>query len=324
MRRSGVILITLALLGGTSAAFAITQALKLERSPITAPKFDRVFAPTCGCPTARTRLRMRLREAARLTVTVVNRDGRPVRGLVENLRFSKGAVNLSWDGRTDGGALAPDGRYRVRIHFPAKGRTILVPQDVRLDTKPPVARIVRVPALVFSPDGDGKNDHLKVVYTSSEKGAALVLADAEVAVRGKPRAAGLSRVTWAGRIGDEVKLPGTYLLELRVRDRAGNLSKPIEGVPVRLRFIELARITSRVRAGGVLRFRVVADALPFRWQLLGPDAEDSTRLAVSGEGERNVVVVRLPRRVERGRYLLRVEARGNEDEAVVFVTGARP
>jgi len=40
----------LALLAGTTTAFALTEALKLEKSPVSRPRFKSVFSPTCACP----------------------------------------------------------------------------------------------------------------------------------------------------------------------------------------------------------------------------------------------------------------------------------
>ncbi len=44
-------LLVVALLGGTAAAFAVTQGLKIEPSPILAPRIDKVFSPVCDCAT---------------------------------------------------------------------------------------------------------------------------------------------------------------------------------------------------------------------------------------------------------------------------------
>ena len=41
--------VVVALLVATAASFAYTERLKLERSPITATKVDKVFSPVCEC-----------------------------------------------------------------------------------------------------------------------------------------------------------------------------------------------------------------------------------------------------------------------------------
>ena len=40
-----------------------------------------------------------------------------------------------WNGRDDNGAIAPDGSYRVRVTLIQQGRTIELPQPIRLDTR---------------------------------------------------------------------------------------------------------------------------------------------------------------------------------------------
>ena len=49
MARLLPILLVLGLLGGTAAAFAITEGLKLEKSPIGSTHVDKLFSPVCNC-----------------------------------------------------------------------------------------------------------------------------------------------------------------------------------------------------------------------------------------------------------------------------------
>ena len=49
-------------------------------------------------------------------------------------------VRLLWDGRTDDGGRAPDGRYRYRITLRHQGRSVKLASSVRLDTTPPRPR----------------------------------------------------------------------------------------------------------------------------------------------------------------------------------------
>jgi hypothetical protein len=102
-----------------------------------------------------------------------------------------------------------------------------------------------------------------------------------------------------------------------VRDLAGNLSKPAEPVLVRVRYIELAEDVITVRRGGLLRFRVVTDALPFSWSL-----GDASSAIVDREESRNAVAYRLPKGLRPGRYRLEVSVNGRIDEGVVVVTRA--
>ena len=65
-------MLVLALLVATTAAFALTEALKLERSPVTAPRFDKLFSPTCACETSTERLALRLREPSTIDAVIVD------------------------------------------------------------------------------------------------------------------------------------------------------------------------------------------------------------------------------------------------------------
>ncbi|RPJ44902.1 MAG: hypothetical protein EHM19_06090 [Candidatus Latescibacterota bacterium] len=56
-----------------------------------------------------------LTERARVDVSILDEDGRPVRRLAEGRRYATGERRLGWDGTDDGGRPLPAGRYRVRI-----------------------------------------------------------------------------------------------------------------------------------------------------------------------------------------------------------------
>ena len=73
------------LLAGTAAAFALTEGLKLEKTPVLGTQVGKVFSPTCRCPTRRVRIFFRLRKAETLTVTI-ERGGTPIRTLVGRAR----------------------------------------------------------------------------------------------------------------------------------------------------------------------------------------------------------------------------------------------
>jgi len=73
----------LGLLIATAAAFAVTERLKLVKSPITGPRISKVFSPVCGCARGKANISLRLRHADHVTVTVL--DGR--RDVVSTLAF---------------------------------------------------------------------------------------------------------------------------------------------------------------------------------------------------------------------------------------------
>ena len=72
----------LALLLATAAAFAVTEHLKLQRSPIAGPMIDRIFSPVCRCERRTARVGFTLRRGGRISVAIADRDGDVVRTLV--------------------------------------------------------------------------------------------------------------------------------------------------------------------------------------------------------------------------------------------------
>jgi hypothetical protein len=298
----------------------VTERIKLERSPVTAPSFDREFSPVCDCETNVANLTLRLRRAERVDATIVDADGERVRALATNERLARGEHTLVWDGRDDTGAIAPDGLYRLRIHLDDERRTILVPTTVRLDTTVPVAELVGVRPEVFSPDGDERKDTVKVIYRSSEEGRPELSVDGEPVLLARNRAKGQASVNWNGELGGEPVEAGTYGLSIRVHDLAGNVSEPTERAPVRARFIELDEEDYLAQAGGSLTFTVSTDASPFDWALIWARKKaPRTPFLHDTVPEAGSVSVLLPAETRPGRYVLRVTANGHEDRASVTV-----
>jgi hypothetical protein len=320
VRRVAVTVLVLALLGGTAVAFAMTEALKLERSPIAAPDFDEAFSPTCGCETATATLSFRLRRADRLDLVIVSGDNE-VRMLAGDLDRPKGRVTTTWDGRDDSGAIVPDGNYRLRVHLDDARRTIVIPNDIRIDTQPPEVTIVSAGPSVFSPDGDGRRDEIEVHYEANEEGRPVVLVDGVPTHEGRPRREGERTLVWGGRPEGRPFREGTYEVSLQVRDRAGNASRPSDAFSIRIRYVDVVPEAFVVRRGALLRFRVATDAATVSWRLRKPRARV---MLASGTARSRLVAVRLPGGVKAGRYLLEVVANGHRDRAVVHVRARRP
>jgi hypothetical protein len=321
LRRLAVTVLVLVLLAGTTVAFVLTEELKLERSPIVRPRFDLVFSPTCACRQETARLRLRLRRANTIDAVIVDDDGEPVRTLESEVRHEPGRLVYAWNGRSDGGSVVPDGRYRLRLHFARERRTILVPNVVRVDTQPPEVELVTVTPRGLSPDGDGRRDSARIEVTTSERAAPLLLVDGVLAARGNVQAAGAGELTWPGTRDDQPLGPGRYTLGLQARDEAGNVTSARQVVEVRIRYIELAGESFRARRGGLLRFRALTDAREFRWTLSRRGRQGRTVLA--GTARRPAVALRLPTRIRPGRYVLRVAANGYDADAAVVVRRRR-
>jgi hypothetical protein len=310
-------MLVLVLLGGTAAAFAVTEVLKLERSPITAPRFTKHFSPVCVCEKEVARLSLRLRKADTVDAAIVDPGGSTVRTLIEDERFRRGPLTLEWDGRDDAGGRVADGRYRLRMRLEDQHRTIILPNPIFVDTQAPRVVVVGVGPQVFSPDDDGRRDRIDVSYSASEPARGTLLVDGAAARTGKLRAEGRASMRWDGAVLGRAVGPGLYALALRVEDRAGNVSEPTEAVPVRLRYIDLVSGLIRVRRGGVLRFRVDTDAESINWQLMRRRGAPPL-IAVSG-GPPGNVSSRLPGSIRPGFYLLRVIAGEHADQGAVRV-----
>jgi hypothetical protein len=317
VRSLAVIVLVLALLAGTAAAFAVTEVLKLERSPITAPRFTKHFSPVCGCEKEVAQLSLRLRKADTVDAAIVDPGANTVRTLVEDERYRLGPVTLEWDGRDDRGARVPDGRYRLRIRLEDQHRTIILPNPVFVDTESPRVRLVGMGPQVFSPDDDGRRDRVHISYSASEPARGTLIVDGAPARTGKLRGEGRAGMRWDGTVLGRAVGPGLYALALRAEDRAGNVSEPTEAVPVRLRYIDLVSGLIRVRRGGVLRFRVDTDAETIDWKLMRRRGARSL-VFVSG-GPPGDVSSRLPGSIRPGFYLLRVSAGGHADQGAVRV-----
>lgn len=135
MRRLWLPLLVVALVVATTGALAVTESLKLEGSVIGAPRFTAVFSPGCDCPQRKAVLSFRLEHSDRLDLVIVS-DGKPVRTLLENAHRPRGRVRVRWNGRDDAGAIVPDGSYRLRVRLRKADRTIVIPEDIEVDTQP--------------------------------------------------------------------------------------------------------------------------------------------------------------------------------------------
>lgn len=130
VRRVAVPVLVIGLLAGATAAFGLTESLKLERSPVLRARFTQEFTPGCrACRPRKALLSFRLRHADRLDVEIVS-DGEAVRTLAHGRRFPKGRVRFKWGGRDDTGTLVPAGTYRVRVYVHGDDRTVVFRREV--------------------------------------------------------------------------------------------------------------------------------------------------------------------------------------------------
>ena len=131
MARLAPIVLVVALLAATAAAFAFAQRAKLEESPIQGIRFERrLLSPVCtACdPSAReVPIRFRLLNEDHVTVDIVDSSDAIVRERLLSGRYDPRSVLFSWDGRDGEGRVVADGLYRLRITLADEGRTLEVP-----------------------------------------------------------------------------------------------------------------------------------------------------------------------------------------------------
>jgi hypothetical protein len=296
----------LLVLGASAAAFAVTERLKLERSPITGTLVDRVFSPVCDCARDEAVISFVLRRRETLTLDMLDREGRSIRTIVRDERNPRGRVSYTWDGRDNLDRVVSEGVYRPRVQLERNGRTIVLPNPIRVDTTAPKIRLVRVFPRVFSPDGDGSSDRVTASYAIDERAHATMLVDGRQRVRSKFRRLE-GKLVWFGRVNGRTVRPGVYELRLRAIDRAGNRSQRTRAVPVRVRFVELSKDSIAVEAGRRFSVRVLSDAPSYRWLFAGR----------RGGGRHDVLILRAPD--EPRAYTLYVTVGGHAAKATVEV-----
>lgn len=67
-------------------------------------------------------------------VYIVGRDLEQVRTLAADVSLAEDErITYVWDGRDEGGRLAPPGRYRLRVVLPSRERDMVFPRRIALD-----------------------------------------------------------------------------------------------------------------------------------------------------------------------------------------------
>ena len=318
MRSLAVTLLVLGLLAGTATAFTVTEHFKLERSPITAPHFTKLFSPTCSCEHQTAHLAFRLRKPDRIDAVVVDAEAKPVRTLVSDESHRRGSVKLEWDGRDASGDVVPDGVYRLRVRLAKERRTILMPTPIFVDATRPKVRLADAAPIVFSPDGDGRKDTVALTYNASEGGRPFMIENGTVAGEGGFSHRGRAVVEWDGTLRGQPLPAGRYELRIRFRDRAGNFSAQSKPVQVEIAYVQVSPALVLARRGGNLRFHVVSDAAGLSWRLMKRE-----RTVLAGTAQPGVVEAALPRRLLPGRYKLRVTVNGHSDAVLVRILRGR-
>ena len=296
--------VVLALLGCTAAAFAVTEGLKLEHSPVANTHVGKVVAPD-SLANQTVPIAFLLRKPDRVSVDLVNGNGDVVRRLAHSRREPAGNLQFTWNGRADNGEVVPDGTYRPRVHLANAHKTIVLPNPIRMDASPPIIKLVSVTPGSFSPNGDLVNDFIRVQYLTNEKSRALLYVDGDPKTRVK-RYLRTGKIDWGGKAARYLK-PGRHLIRLQALDLATNLGRPSRALPVFVHYLELRPRAVQVKTGRRFGFRVITDAKSYAVHLGSLHARRSGRL----------LTLRAP---APGHYVLRVAVRGHVVKARVTVT----
>jgi flagellar hook assembly protein FlgD len=267
----------------TFAAFFAAQRVKGAPPVVQAPGLDHYFSPNGDGVHDSNRFTLRLREGdGPVTVDVVDADGETVRRLADEAGAAgEHEFSLAWDGRVDGGGRAPDGDYQLRVTLREEGRSVVVPRATTLDTTPPRPRVRRIePEPIVGPDPAGTRIHFGGV--SARRPTRLRIFRVEdgkaTEVARLNQEAGKRSVEWDGRVDGKVAPPGTYLVQVITRDRAGNRGATPRQVPpergesrgrpgLTVRVIAAEMPMRPVTAGDKVTINVDARGRPYRWQL---------------------------------------------------------
>jgi hypothetical protein len=296
----------LGLLVATAAAFAITEHLKLIRSPVYGTLVSKVVSPVCHCPEGKATIRVRLRRPDTVTVTIQDSARHTVATLASAERKPRSQpVYFVWNGRTDTGAVAPDGVYNPQIYLADAHRTILFPNEITVDTKAPKVLSASVGKAAFTPGG---RRTVAIHYVLSGRAHAIVYLGRHRLIRGRPSRP-RSTVKWAGKLDGKTVARGVYVLSVGAVDDAGNVT-PRAGrkqVTVVVRFIDVTPHVLRVRAGTRFSVRVETGAPRYTWRFG----------KLHGSRRRSVLRLRAP--AKKGTYRLVVTEHGHTATAVVRV-----
>jgi hypothetical protein len=236
------LIVFVALIGATVAAFFIAQHLKVATPLIAgAPQPDPatinpVAGGTCYDPLDHRDRDYRttsltfflLHESDHVDVYIVTPSGDRVATLARD-RFMRVPVpaTFTWNGREPGGAVAPDGTYYVAVHLIHQNRTVTIanfdgPVPLTVATTPPRPVVTVAPrvrsraqpdAVRITFTGDDTLGATVLIYRLARGGSARLVAS--FAAR-----AGAHAATWDGLLGGRPAAPGVYLIGVRVINAA--------------------------------------------------------------------------------------------------------
>lgn len=284
-------------------------------------------------------VRFDLPRADRVTVTLVDEEGDVVRTLADDRSLGRRTHRFLWNGRTDRGALVPDGVYRLRVGLRDQGRAVIAPRRLRVDTSPPRPRIVAVTPPTVVPGASSTRRRARIRFRGPTNPAPVVRVwrtdqgqpreVARFAGRRFRRTTEWDGMVVAGRMppcgrracplrrGTRPAPDGSYVLTVTAYDPAGNAGSS-HGLPprpgdvgrsgVNVRYLTLTGTLDPVRAGAVARLDVGPEPRRVAWRLVEPATR---RTVADGRGSGSAFALRVPRDARPGLYLVRAESGGH-------------
>ncbi len=333
-----------ALVVATVGAFFVTQRLKVS-TPLIAgfPAPDPAFINPDGAHCAgKNHGRMHisfylLHRADDVDVYVVDESGQIVATLATG-RHMRRAVrnpdgNFYWNGREDNGAVAPDGKYFIRVALLGQGRTVqLSKKPITVLTVPP-RPVVRSVSPSLLPQGTAS---ARIRYGGNEHRPATVLIYRTDAAARPPLAYSFPVVptqaaTWNGLIAGRPAPAGIYLVGLSVTDLACNTGRfPPELPPtpgstrhagLTVRYLAAEPPLDPVPAGAHATVYVDARKHGYRWTLWRVGVR---KPIASGSGRPGsyAIRVRLPSHYGTGLYKVSVRSGSYRTEVPVLARAA--
>jgi hypothetical protein len=262
------------LVGATFAAFFVAQELKSTPPLVQHVQVTGFFSPNRDGRFDRARASFDIKRTDDVTATVIDRAGDEVREIRSNTRLpAHRRMRLVWDGKDAAHHTVPDGVYRFRINLRRQNRAVVLPRNVRKDTKPPDVLVTsigplrdKIPRPELFPNAKGEPVRVSFSGAGHRKEVFAYRTDVRPArsVFAAPvrLADDAQRWEWDGKVHGRRVSPGTYLVVVRMRDRAGNVGssaripprfgfrQPLRGRGgITIRYLTAQAPTSPVRAG---------------------------------------------------------------------------
>ncbi|MEA2161271.1 MAG: hypothetical protein QOD66_3651 [Solirubrobacteraceae bacterium] len=327
-----------ALSAATVGAFFVTQHLKISTPLIAgAPNpTPAVISPTgngCGGRYRITNFSFYLlNRADDVAVYVVDQSGTIVRTLASGRHMRRKVRTpdgqFPWNGREDNGRVAPDGTYYFRVALLHQNRTVQFTRTpVQVKTVPPHPSVTSVsPSLIpqggapvlIRYGGDEQRGPTVWIYRTDLPGAPRLV---------KSFRAGWRGASWDGKIRQHPAPAGTYLVGLKVTDKACNTGRFPPTIPpspgstphagVTVRYLAAQAPPDPVPAGRTATVYVDARHQAYKWALQRAGAR---AVLAHGTTRSFTLAVKLPPRGA-GLYVLSLRS-GSHRTSVPLVASA--